>query len=77
MGWNYRIIGIEHEGEISLQIHEVYYDADGIPTGFTSNPTPIYSEGGLKGLEWQLDKMREALDKPILSMDNFPKEFKI
>jgi hypothetical protein len=26
MGWNHRILAHEHNGEVYLQIHEVYYN---------------------------------------------------
>jgi hypothetical protein len=80
MGWNHRLIATEHinrDGyvEIYFQIHEVYYDNEGNPEGYTENGVSVGSDS-IEGIEWTLNKMKECLDKPILCGDNkFPQEY--
>lgn len=39
MAWNYRVVRFEEEGrEPWLALHEVYYDENGRPNGWTKNP---------------------------------------
>ena len=74
MSWNYRIIQTEENGEIFLNIHEVYYDKNGIPNGYTENPVTVSGEV-VEDLKWVLNKMIECLDKPILlGGEKFPQE---
>lgn len=75
MSWNHRILAHEHKDEIYLQIHEVYYNEEGIPNGYTEKGVSVGSED-IEGINWVLDKMKECADKPILSVKNFPKEYK-
>lgn len=74
MSWNHRVFANEHKGEVYFTIHETYYNKKGIPNGYTESKT-IGAED-IKGLRWTLNKMKEALEKPILSINNFPKEYK-
>jgi hypothetical protein len=74
MSWNHRIIAHEHNEEVVLQIHEVYYGSDGIPSVYTTRPVPVSSED-IKGIRWTLNKMKLALKKPILSAAHWPDEY--
>jgi len=82
MGWNYRVFKTEHENYTEYNIHEVYYesDNDNKPMGYTANPVrpeAIYDEENstpVADLRWQLKKMLEALDKPILTEKDFNSE---
>lgn len=60
--------------EMYFEVCEVYYDKNLNPNGYCA----AKSVGGsdLKGIRWQLNKMKEALKKPILSKKNFPNEYK-
>lgn len=76
--WNHRVIA--HDDYITTEnvyymIHEVFYDKEGKPDGCTANPITINGED-LESLHWVVDKIKECLDKPILSKKNFPKEYK-
>jgi hypothetical protein len=82
MGWNHRILVTEEENLVDgstyeyFQLHEVYYDDDGIPDGATKNPITIGAET-FGGIEWTVDKIKECLEKPILwGDDKFPQEYK-
>jgi hypothetical protein len=80
MSWNHRILVTEHEyiGQMTkyFQIHEVYYDNEGKPNGYTANAIDVGGED-VESIEWTLNKMKEALTKPKLWGDNkFPKEYK-
>lgn len=79
MSWNYRILATEYKhmngkSEIELAIHEVYYDDYGIPNGYTAEKT--VSGESVKSLRWSLNKMKDALKKPILwSGERFPEPY--
>ena len=74
MSWNHRILAHEHKGEVYLQIHEVYYNTKGVPHSHTYKGTSVAAKD-IEGIKWVLDKMKECADKPILSVDSFPKEY--
>jgi hypothetical protein len=61
------------DGEPSHQIHEVYYDKEGHPSGYTENPISVFSIEGIKGIGWELEKMAAALNKPVLEESDFAK----
>ena len=76
MSWNHRILAHENNGEVYFQLHEVYYKEE-IPDGYTANPITVGSET-LKGIKWTLNKMQEAVKKPILwAGEKFPNECKV
>ncbi len=76
MGWNYRVLAKKQSDDsIFLDIYEVYYDEDGNPEYCTENPITVGGDD-LEDIQWQLDKMRDALSKPVLNYDDFPHEFK-
>lgn len=62
MRWNYRMVRINEEW---IEVHEVYYDEDGVPIARTENPVGV--EGNSPDeIHVCLDLMREALDLPEL-----------
>lgn len=76
MSWNYRVIEFVQPGsdEPWQAIHEVYYDQDGNPDGYSEEPACVSSTdaaGTVAGLGWVLDNMREALSKPVLVERDF------
>lgn len=78
MTWNYRILAHKNvdNDEVYLQIHEVYYDQDNNPISYTENPITVGGED-INSIKWSLNKMQEAINKPILSVDNFPQICKV
>lgn len=80
MGWNHRVLATKEvhlngESEMVFSIHEVYYDKNGIPDGYTKNPISI-STDSVSGLKWTLARIKECLDKPVLWGDErFPEEY--
>jgi hypothetical protein len=77
MGWNYRILAHKHNNDIYFQIHEVYYNDQGIPNGYTKNPCTIGSDN-IDGIKFSLTKIVECTEKPILwAGENFPNEYEI
>lgn len=80
MSWNLRVIVTEEpviggDDELEYALHEVYY-SEGVPNGLTKNPIRVSGES-LEALKWYVDKMKLALEKPILWGDHrFPQEFK-
>ena len=74
MKWTYRLV--RHQVPASqpeLAIHEVYFEPGGQPHTITHNPAQVWASD-LEGVKWVLSKMLDALDKPILDADQFPKE---
>jgi hypothetical protein len=73
MTWNYRVIAFEHDGETTHALHEVFYTADGRPDMYTKHPVGVIwdaSEGNAAALV-VLERMREALAKPVLTPRDF------
>lgn len=69
MSWNYRVMTI-NRGE-SYEIHEVYYNEEGNPHAYTMNSVKPIGEN-TRELRQDLMWMLAALDKPILTPDDFP-----
>lgn len=69
MSWNYRIIKREQLGEVSLQLHEVYYDKKGDMNSWSINPIAPCGETVIE-LGDDLARMQEALIKPVLIENN-------
>lgn len=68
-GWNYRVLRtVDKHGE-HFGIHEVYYDAEGRPTGYTDPHAP-YGETSDE-LASEMDMMRQAFDRPPLDEADF------
>lgn len=76
--WNYRLV-LHPAGKFEinpvlkrdryLAIHETHYNNDGEIENITKNPISVMGdEGGnsLSSIKWILDKMAEALQKPII-----------
>lgn len=77
--WNYRILAKNFHGEIQYALYEVHYEDD-TPMICTENPVyPVSFSGEFKdpieSINWQLDAMKKASEKPILDYDNFPKVY--
>lgn len=65
MTWNYRIMRQKEVGiGFTYAIHEVYYDGEK-PISVSEEPCSILSEE-LEGLPWVLEKIHDALKKPVL-----------
>ncbi len=75
MSWDYRVIEfVDPSGDLWRGIFEVFYDERGRPRQYSENPACVQSsdsDGNEKALEWVLDRMREALEKPVLVEQNF------
>ena len=69
MTWNYRVIRSEQDGWIDYAIHEVYYGPRGDIDCWSVDSCPAHGET-LAELSDDLDRMRRALDKPILEEHN-------
>jgi hypothetical protein len=74
MSWNHRILVHKNGDEMYFQIHEVYYDKESKPDGYTANGVSVGAES-LVGINWVLEKMKECASKPILLADDFPNEY--
>ena len=68
-GWNYRV-GIKDK---LYSIIEVYYDEKGIPNGYAER-NPVANWEDYKDLKDTLKLVEQAIHRPIIDIDNFPKE---
>ena len=76
MGWNHRILAHEDGELMYFQIHEVYYNKEGNPNGYTTNGVSVGGDT-IKSITWTLNKMKECRAKPVLfAGDKFPNEYK-
>ena len=76
MSWNHRVVKYtDGDGTTHFGIHEVYYDSDGRPSMYTESAMAPYGET-LEELAQDLERMRGALVKPVLSDADFKKENK-
>jgi hypothetical protein len=72
--WNYRVCkgihskGTEHE-EVFHAIREVYYNSEGDITAISTVDSPVYGSD-IHEIEAALDYMKNALEKPIIDLDN-------
>ena len=82
MHWNHRVISkqvpadIKGNTETAYEIHEVYYNEEGIPTSCTVDGITAFGET-VEELKETLERMLKATEKPILEMSyfvNLPKE---
>jgi YD repeat-containing protein len=73
MSWNHRVVSYtDAEGTTHFGIHEVYYDESGRPTMYTESAMSPYGES-LEELRIDLERMRAALEEPVLTDDDFKK----
>jgi hypothetical protein len=72
--WNYRVLRYDGVDGDYFVIDEVHYDDAGNPRSHTEAGCTIGSDSH-DGLNWILDRMREAVSKPILDAANWPNEF--
>jgi len=70
MSWNYRVL--RHDTEVGdvYAIHVVYYD-DGEPTDCSTERVTCGYYDDFRGIGADLEKLQEALEKPVLNYDDF------
>ena len=61
MPWNYRVVAKDGQ----LAVHEVFYDNDGLITGFTGDPVHPRADT-LEDLADEFERYRRALSEPVL-----------
>lgn len=81
--WNYRLVASHTNNADVFKIHAVYYDKDGNPEliSISEDTLAVDSvDGDLDAvrdeLSTRLQRYKEALSKPVLSLENFPEEYK-
>ncbi len=57
-----------------FSVIEVYYDSQGVPTGYSD--TSVKDWDSYKDLEETYKLMAKAFQKPVLDLDNWPEEWK-
>jgi hypothetical protein len=68
--WNYRVVdlSVENDDDPWLTIQEAYYDDSGLPEGYAD---VVAGSETLEGLRRTLQRMLDALDRPVLSPSDF------
>ena len=73
--WNHRVIEfMDSDGTRFRCIHEVHYDDAGKPAAFTEDGATVMcsdSVGAFPGLRLTIERMRAALEKPVLKESDF------
>jgi hypothetical protein len=64
------------EDTTKYEIFEVYYDDDGNIIAHSKNPISPYGEDDIEELKSDINKMKEALDKPVLDLFELDEMFK-
>ena len=82
MVWNYRLVGTYNERYKfnSIEMKEVQYNVEDEPNSIQKT-AELYSEDeteekAIATIKSQLELMLKVLDKPILSNEDFPNEYK-
>lgn len=72
--WNYRVIEFKTPDGAWRAIHEVHYDAEGRPRAYSETPAVVLwdLEEGDESPKATIERMREALNKPALTVADFP-----
>lgn len=65
-GWDYRVVAVERDGQLTYGIYEVYYDEDGSPAMRTEAASEPYGTS-LEELRTDYDNMAEAFLQPLLT----------
>jgi hypothetical protein len=64
--WDFRVLEFaDTDGTLFHEIRDVYYNADGQLDGIGDRAAGV-GAGDIAGLGWLLDRMREAIDKPVI-----------
>lgn len=69
MSWNYRVLKSKDGDNDLLRIVEAYYNSDGELRSYGEASAPVGET--LEEIQNVLDKMKTALDKPIISIKDF------
>lgn len=72
MSWNYRVLARKDGDGYSLSIHEVHYNKEGEPKSYSRSPAGVSTCEDIPDLETNLERLKESLTNPILSLEHFP-----
>lgn len=70
MNWNHRVVDMtaENDGDPLFEIREVYYNGENKPRGHCE---PSVMSETVEGLAKVIDRMKEALEQPVLKPEDF------
>ena len=70
MHWNHRVVDMstENDGDPLVELREVFYDRNGIPVGHGG---PSVMSETMEGLREVVDRMKKAIDQPVLTPEDF------
>ena len=74
--WNYRVCTHveEKDNQRYFSIKEIHYK-NNIPIAYGDKKEFLDYIEDLEAVKWTLEQMQEALNKPIIDLDNFPNEY--
>lgn len=52
------------------------YNKEEVLDGFSKDSVVLNFFEDIKGLEWTIDMIKKAIEKPVIDLDNFPKEYR-
>lgn len=72
--WNYRVMEFNTPDGAWRAVHEVHYDAEGRPRAYSENPAQLVwdTDEGDESPKATIGRLREALNKPVLTVEDFP-----
>lgn len=70
MTWDYRVVKTISNGEEYYSIHEAYYNEEDQASSITEDPVEAFGNS-LEELKLDLERMLEALNKPVLIGKDF------
>lgn len=70
MSWNYRVI----KSAEGYSIYEVFYDDNGNPDACTQEPIVDFYCETPEAIQFELDIIKKAFDKPVLNIEDFGEE---
>lgn len=81
MTWNYRIIKHVQDDEVYYGVHEVFYNANRQPSGYSVQPVFIVDEvpgeSHLLACRDVIAKILDGVNKPVLEEKDFPEPMDI
>ena len=77
--WNYRIVTRLSDRPINerlFSVTEVYYNRNNKPDSYIDSKNILNDIESKKAIKWTLKKIKKALKKEVLDLDNWPHAWK-
>jgi hypothetical protein len=74
--WNYRVVTKLIGEDRIFSVVEVYYNSENKPDSYIDSKNVLNNYESKKALKWSYNKIKEAFNKHILDLDNWPHNYK-